>query len=59
MSSLRTAPKDYRCAWCETTIREGQKYARRSEFNGKFYRDKKYHLECEQAKIAENLKGKQ
>ncbi|WP_284335393.1 hypothetical protein [Comamonas sp. NoAH] len=59
MSSLRTAPKDYRCAWCETTIHEGQQYARRSEHNGIHYVANKYHPECEQMKIAENLKGKQ
>lgn len=59
MSSIRTAPKPYRCAWCETQIKEGTQYARRSEHNGIHYVARKYHPECEQAKIDEDLKGKQ
>lgn len=58
MSSIRTAPKDYTCKWCETMIREGAKYARRSEHNGIHYVQNKYHLECEQEKIKENLEKK-
>ena len=56
MSSIRTAPKPYRCAWCETTIKEGTQYARRSEHNGIHYVANKYHIECEQEKIKENLR---
>lgn len=58
MSSIRTAPKPYRCAWCETMIKEGAQYARRSEHNGIHYVAKKYHIECEQEKIKENLGSK-
>ena len=58
MSSIRTAPKNYCCAWCETTIHEGIQYMRRPEHNGIHYRDRKYHLECGQAKVAEDLKRK-
>jgi hypothetical protein len=60
MSSTRTAPKDYRCKWCETTIHEGSQYERRSEHNGIHHVANKYHPECAQAKIAEDLaqKGK-
>lgn len=59
MSDIRTAPKDYICAWCAGAIREGSQYARRSEYNGIHYVARKYHQECEQAKIDEDLKGKQ
>ena len=55
MSSIRTAPKDYTCVWCGEVIREGSEYARRSEHNGIHYKANKYHLECEQAKIKEDL----
>lgn len=59
MSDIRTAPKDYICAWCAGAIREGSQYARRSEYNGIHYVARKYHPECEQAKIDEDLKGNQ
>lgn len=59
MSSIRTAPHPYRCARCQTTIRKGQQYARRNEHNGIHYVANKYHIECEQMKIADDLKAKQ
>lgn len=58
MSSIRTASKGYTCYWCHGAIHEGSQYARRSEHNGIHYVARKYHPECEQAKIDEDLKGK-
>lgn len=58
MSIIRTAPKDYVCKWCEEKIQQGTQYSRRSETNGIHYVQNKYHIECEQALIQENLKGK-
>jgi hypothetical protein len=52
---IRTAPHAYRCARCETEIRQGSQYVRRNEHNGIHFTANKYHVECAQAHIEERV----
>lgn len=58
MSKIRTAPKEYTCQWCESKIKEGSQYVRRHEFNGIYYVQTKYHIECEHMMVSEKIATK-
>lgn len=54
----RTAPKDYICNHCVRPIFEGTLYKRRNEHTKHGMRAGKYHIECEQAKVSQELAEK-
>lgn len=56
MASVAT--KSFKCARCETEIKEGSKYVRRPEYTGTHYKTARYHPECAEAHIQEVIKCK-